>query len=198
MTIKHLLLVMAAATMLTACGNKTKAQVPEGDSVPITTNGNTTNMQADGVTAAPEEDWTEEAVEARIKKMYDEVNKMFDPSFDGMLNLEGDFLTKDFCETLNALYEKDRNTDEDETFFGDTSIWTWGTLPPLTVSNIKATLLTGDMAEATYTLHDSDVTQIDLKASLYYEDGAWRVNSWLKCPMEYDDLLEAMKAYVKK
>ena len=137
---------------------------------------------ADGVDAAPDEDWTEEAVAKQVMKYFDAVNKTFaggsgiDP-FD----LDKNYYTAYWNEIYEAVNEKEATVDSAEKrFFVDDFHWTGGLRTPVEVKDMKVELLTGNMAEAEFSLEDKtlDMT-MKVVLSLDYEQGEWRINNWL-------------------
>ena len=58
--------------------------------------------------------------------------------------------------------------------------WTGGLRTPVEVKDMKVELLTGNMAEAEFSLEDKtlDMT-MKVVLSLDYEQGEWRINNWL-------------------
>ena len=137
---------------------------------------------ADGVDAAPDEDWTEEAVAKQIRKYFDAVNKTFDEG-SGLnpFDLDKNYYTAYWNEIYEAVNEKEATVDSAEKrFFVDDFHWTGGLETPLEVKNIKVELLTGNMAEAEFILVEK-VHNFSMKAilALDYEQGEWRINNWL-------------------
>ena len=81
------ILAVLAVLSMASCGNKT------GNSNEVKTDSLTDSiafhptdtMQADGPEGiAPDDQWTEEAVAAQIKKIYADVSRAFTPSEDGV------------------------------------------------------------------------------------------------------------------
>ena len=134
--------------------------------------------------SAPEEDWTEEAVAAQVRKYFDAVNKTF-VDLDLDLNpsdLDKLFYTNYWNEVYEAVHEKDLKQQLAENmFFIDDNHWTAGLEPPLTVENIKVELLTGSMAEAAFTLVEKESgSRKKAILSLDYQRGQWCINNWLE------------------
>lgn len=191
--------VLLVATVLTGCKHN-KGDVLDGpDMLRIPVNspaaesvdsqrtaaaieGQSDDVQADGVTAAPESDWTEEAVESQVLKYFDAVNKTFaEGSEKNPFDLDRNFNSAYWNEIYSAVNEKESNVRSvEERFFVDDNHWTAGMETPLEVKDIKVELLTGDMAEAEFTLLDKRHGQRQKAIlSLDYERGQWRISNWL-------------------
>ena len=157
--------------------------------------------QPDGVTAAPENDWTEEAVAKQIRKYFDAVNKTFAKGSNlNPFDLDEEYYTAYWNEVYDAVNEKESHVaTAEERFFVDDFHWTAGMDTPLEVKNIKVELLTGDSAEAVITLVEKD-HGFSQKAvlSLDYERGAWRISNWLEKSHDPEDsMLVKMEKYIK-
>ena len=138
---------------------------------------------ADGVDAAPDEEWTEEAVAKQIRKYFDAVNKTFtEGSGLNPFDLDKNYYTAYWNEIYDAVNEKESNVATvEQRFFIDDFHWTGGLQTPIEVKDIKVELLTGSMAEAVFTLvetaHDFSMKAI---LRLDYEQGGWRISNWLE------------------
>ena len=156
--------------------------------------------QPDGVSAAPEEDWTEEAVAKQIRKYFDAVNETFkEGSGLNPFDLDKNYYTAYWNEIYDAVNEKEGNVATvEQRFFIDDFHWTAGMATPVEAKNIKVELLTGDMAEAAFTLVEK-VHGLSQKIilTLDYERGTWRINNWLEKSNDISSsLLVRMEKYV--
>lgn len=139
--------------------------------------------QPAGVMAAPENDWSEAAVASQIRTYFDAVNKTFEEG-SGLnpFDLDKQFYSAYWNEIYEAVNEKESNvTSAEQRFFIDDNHWTAGMETPVEVKGIKVELLTGDMAEAVFTLVDKR-HGLSQKAilTLDYERGKWRISNWLQ------------------
>lgn len=158
--------------------------------------------QPEGVIAAPEEDWTEEAVANQIRKYFDAVNETFaEGSGLNPFDLDMKYYTSYWNEVYDAVNVKEGNVETvEQRFFIDDNHWTAGMATPLEARNIRVELLTGDMAEAIFTLvaKEHDFSQ-KIILTLDYERGAWRISNWLqKSHDTSNSLLARMEKYLKK
>ena len=157
-------------------------------------------VQPDGVVTAPDNDWTEEAVVNQIQSYFQAVNKTFaEGSSLNPFDLDKKFYSAYWNEIYDAVNEKESNvTTAEQRFFIDDMHWTAGMEPPVEAKGIKVELLTGDSAEAIFTLvdkrHDSRQKVI---LSLDYERGAWRISNWFqKSHDPSGSILVRMEKYV--
>lgn len=158
------------------------------------------DVQPEGVTAAPENYWTEEAVAHQIRKYLDAVNETFAEGSDlNPYDLDRDYYSAYWNEIYNAVCEKEGHVESaEQRFFIDDNHWTAGMATPLEAKNIKVELLTGDMAEAVFTLvaKEHGLSQ-KIILSLDYEQGLWRISNWLqKSHDTSNSLLVRMEKYV--
>ena len=156
--------------------------------------------QADGVDAAPDDEWTEEAVAMQIRRYFDAVNKTFaEGSGLNPFDLDKNYYTAYWNEIYDAVNEKESHVETvEQRFFVDDFHWTAGLQTPIEVKDIKVELLTGNMAEAVFTLvetaHDFSMKAI---LTLDYEQDAWRISNWLeKSNDSSDSMLVRMEKYV--
>lgn len=202
---KKFTLFMMAALGLAACGNKTDNNADSADSTTtiqsvkvVTTDSS--DMEADGVDAAPADQWTEEAVAQQIKKIYAEVSRTYAPSADGLENntdLDAMFCVQEFNEIqrqVRVINAKKRA--DDRRFDNEQMRWTYGMDLPVTPQNIKVTLLTGNIAEATFELRSGE-QWLYTKLTLDWEDNQWKIRSWNEVGDDNNDLLDAMSNYVQ-
>jgi hypothetical protein len=77
--------------------------------------------------------------------------------------------------------------------------WTFGLETPLEVKNLKAELLTGNMAEATFTLVEKQGGfSRDVVLSLDYEADQWLINNWREPDQSVSQsILCEMEEYVR-
>ena len=164
-------IVSLIATMV-SCGNKT---VKGGD--------NDSTVVADSAAVAPAqaELWTEEAVEAQIRKMYDRLNDMDKNGVINIPTLEDEFCSGHYLNLRNAIRKSIKDaTGDDRMFFGDEEGYRFlaGMATPLEIDEIKVDLLTGDMAQAQVRFKGADEENGFMRLELDLEDGAWRVKNF--------------------
>ena len=163
-------LVAVTATMA-SCGGKT-AKGGDNDSTAV----------ADSATAKnAAELWTEEAVEAQIRKMYDRLNDMDKHGIINIVTLENEFCSSYYLNLRNAISKAIKAaTGDDQMFFGDEEGYRFlaGMATPLVIDNIKVDLLTGDMAQAQVRFKGADEENGFMRLELDLENGAWRVKNF--------------------
>ncbi|MBR1520938.1 MAG: hypothetical protein IJ635_06845 [Bacteroidaceae bacterium] len=150
---------------------------------------------------ATDDQWTEEAVEKQIKKVYAEVSKAFAPSKDGLENnidLDAMFCTKYWNENLQeARAINARKKADDRQFDNEQIRWTYGMDVPVQPINIKVELLTGNMATATFDLKSGEFWMHTI-LGLEWEGNQWRINDWEEVGDNSQSLLGEMIHYVEK
>ena len=180
-------IISLLAIFLAACSSKTGGNVPQNDSIVQdsvkVTDSLSMEAQPDGVVAAPEDNWTEEAVAKQIKRYFDAVNETFaEGSSLSPFDLDKKYYSAYWNEVYEAVNEKDgKQSTTEKCFFVDDNHWTAGMETPLEVKDIKVELLTGDNAEAVFTMVEKESGFSQKKViSLDYERGVWRIGNWLQ------------------
>ena len=160
------------------------------------------DVQPEGVVVAPEEDWTEEAVANQVRKYFDAVNATFAEGSDlNPFDLDKNYYSAHWNEVYDAVNVKEGQVETvEQRFFIDDNHWTAGMDTPLEVRDIRVELLTGDMAEAVFTLVAKEHgLSRKVILSLDYERGMWRISDWLeKSHDPSGSLLVRMEKYINK
>ena len=160
------------------------------------------DVQPEGVVVAPEEDWTEEAVANQVRKYFDAVNATFAEGSDlNPFDLDKNYYSAHWNEVYDAVNVKEGQVETvEQRFFIDDNHWTAGMDTPLEARDIRVELLTGDMAEAIFTLVAKEHgLSRKVILSLDYERGMWRISDWLeKSHDPSGSLLVRMENYINK
>ena len=163
--------IVAVTAMMASCGNKTA----KGG------NNDSTAVADSAVAAAPAELWTEEAVEAQIRKMYERLNDMDKNGVINIVTLEDEFCSSYYLNLRNAIHKAIKGaTGDDRMFFGDEEGYRFlaGMATPMEIELIKVDLLTGDMAQAQVRFKGADEENGFMRLELDLENGAWRVKNF--------------------
>ena len=163
--------IVAVTAIMASCGNKT-AKGGDNDS---------TAVADSAVAAAPAELWTEEAVEAQIRKMYERLNDMDKNGVINIVTLEDEFCSSYYLNLRNAIHKAIKGaTGDDRMFFGDEECYRFlaGMATPMEIELIKVDLLTGDMAQAQVRFKGADEENGFMRLELDLENGAWRVKNF--------------------
>lgn len=160
------------------------------------------DVQPEGVVVAPEEEWTEEAVANQVRKYFDAVNATFAEGSDlNPFDLDKYYYSAHWNEVYDAVNVKEGQVETvEQRFFIDDNHWTAGMDTPLEARDIRVELLTGDMAEAVFTLVAKEHgLSRKVILSLDYERGMWRISDWLeKSHDPSGSLLVRMENYINK
>ena len=163
--------IVFVVTAMVSCGSKT-AKGGDNDSTAVADSMATTSAA---------ELWTEEAVEAQIRKMYDRLNEMGQKGEINITKLEDEFCSSYYLNLRNAIHKAiEGATGDDQMFFGDEEGYRFfaGMSTPMEIENIKADLLTGDMAQAQVRFKGADEENGFMRLELDLENGAWRVKNF--------------------
>lgn len=163
--------IVAVIATMVSCGNKT-AKGGDNDS---------TAVADSAVATASAELWTEEAVEAQIRKMYDRLNDMDKNGVINIITLEDEFCSSYYLNLRNAIHKAIKDaTGDDRMFFGDDEGYRFlaGMSTPLEIEIVKVDLLTGDMAQAQVRFKGADEENGFMRLELDLENGVWRVKNF--------------------
>jgi len=166
--------IVAVVATMVSCGN-TRVPRQSGDSL---VQG---ELADSAVASAPAELWTEEAVEAQIRKMYDRLNDMGKNGEINITKLENEFCSSYYLNLRNAIHKAiEGATGDDQMFFGDEEGYRFfaGMATPLEIESLKVDLLTGDMAQAQVRFKGADEENGFMRLELDLEKGAWRVKNF--------------------
>lgn len=176
--------VIALTLLIVSCGNKTKADESDADSLnEVSAPADSLALQADGVEdIAPTDLWTEDAVKADVKKMYDRLNQMAKAGKINLTQMDEEFCTGYYLHVSQAIAAHDANARGDMRFYGDGEGYRWLTdlAAPLTIEKINAELLTGNMARAqvSFKTDPKEEQKGFMALDLWMENGHWRVNNF--------------------
>ena len=196
------ILVAASIMLTTSCNLGNKADAENTDSLKADTLMESTEvtdepeMLADGVDVAPEDQWTEEAVEKQLKKIYAEVSKAYASGKESNTDLDGMFCTADFNELQRQVRVINAKKSSNKLFENEQIRWTYGLDLPVTPKNIKVNLLTGNIAEATFELSSGEQWMYT-KLTLDWEDNQWKIRTWNEVGDNSSDLYDEMYKYVE-
>ena len=168
--------IVAVIATMASCGNKT-AKGGDNDSTAVADSA----VVDSTVATAPAELWTEEAVEAQIRKMYDRLNEMGKKGEINISTLEDEFCSSYYLNLRNAIHKAIESvTGDDQMFFGDEEGYRFfaGMATPMEIESIKADLLTGYMAQAQVRFKGADEENGFMRLELDLENGAWRVKNF--------------------
>lgn len=169
--------IAAIAATMTSCGNKT-AKGGENDSTAV---ADSAIISKNTETTSTNELWTEEAVEAQIRKMYDRLNDMDKNGIINIRTLEDEYCSSYYLSLRNAISKAlEAVGGDNQMFFGDEEGYRFlaGMATPLAIENIKVDLLTGDMAQAQVRFKGGDEEKGFMRLELDLENGAWRVKNF--------------------
>jgi hypothetical protein len=174
MNMKKVLLSITIVTVvatMASCGSNT-AKGGDHDSTVV----------ADSVVdTTPAELWSEEAVEAQIRKMYDRLNDMDKNGVINITTLEDEFCSSYYLNLRNAIHKAVENaTGDDQMFFGDEEGYRFfaGMSMPMEIEKVEVDLLTGDMAQAQVRFKGADEENGFMRLELDLENGAWHVKNF--------------------
>ncbi|MBQ9679003.1 MAG: membrane lipoprotein lipid attachment site-containing protein [Prevotella sp.] len=192
---KKLFLLLVAGLMLTACGNKTKSGEAQTDS--LATDSVVTEKPVAEEPAVDQ--WTTEAVAARVNEIYQKVNELYRQQDVNLFVLDSLYCSKDYLDMYQQVEKAEEGKPFEKLCFIEYQPWDLGLEAPIKVSNIRPELLTEDMAEVYFDLAEvNGAATCTAGWTLYLEDNAWKVHSFLSGPDDHVGSWEYMRGYVEK
>ena len=99
------------------------------------------------------------------------------------------------------LYKKVRKAEEGKSFdnmcFVEYMPFTQGLIAPITITDIKANMLTDNTAEVFYEMRDKEDV-VKMWWHLVYANGEWRIDDWKNDPEEENSMADRMREYLAK
>lgn len=192
---KKLMLIVAAGVLLTACGSKTQGEQAQTDSTAVV--AEVAEKQSGEKKAVDQ--WTEEAVVARVNEIYNKVNEVFSQQEVDLRILDSLYCTKDYKDMYQQVKQAEEGKSFEELCFIEYQPWDLGLQTPIQVLKIRPKLLTGDMAEVFFDLKEAKGSgKCTAGWSLYLEDGVWKVHSFLSHANDHEGSWEFMHQYVER
>ena len=180
------ILISAAAFVWAACSNQTKQgnNAAQADSL----SNDTTAVANAGTTNVADDLWTEDAVKAQVRKMYDRLNEMNKADEIDLSKMDEEFCTGYYRGLSQRIAQYDKEHAQGDMFFwGDEGYhWIPNAAIPITILSVKAELLTGDMARAQVKLKPAEEDGSEeenggaMTLELWMENGRWCVNNFLE------------------
>ena len=155
----------------------------------------TTILFSTFATAMPGTD-TQQTIANRLKAIYEHVSKAYDINLNEYVKLEKLYCSRDWQETYAAVEELDNQKEtSEEMFFVEDMHWTSGLEVPLSVDNFKITTENDGTVLAYFDLCDTNGECMRQCVTMVFEDGEWKINSWVS-PWGDWNMLEDMKNYI--
>ena len=106
-----------------------------------------------------------------------------------------------FAPSYLDLYQKVRKTEEgksfDEMCFVEYMPFTQGLVVPITITDIKANILTDNTAEVFYEMRDKE-DAVKMWWHLVYANGEWRIDDWKNDPEDENSMADRMREFLAK
>ena len=168
-----------------ACGGQTQKSSQENDST-------TTSVEKTETKGASAKD-----IPDFVTHVYNKVNEVMSQQVVNTSDLYKAF----FAPGYNELYEKVRKAEEGKSFdnmcFVEYMPFTQGLIAPITITDIKANMLTDNTAEVFYEMRGKEDV-IKMWWHLVYANGEWRIDDWKNDPEDEQGMADRMREYLAK
>ena len=132
-----------------------------------------------------------------VKSVYNKVNEVMSQKVVNTAVLDSAFFAPSYLD----LYKKVRKAEEGKSFdnmcFVEYMPFTQGLIAPITITDIKANMLTDNTAEVFYEMRDKE--DVDkMWWHLVYANGEWRIDDWKNDPEDENSMGDRMREYLAK
>lgn len=166
-----------------ACGGQTQKSTQENDSA-------TTSVEKTGTKGASAKD-----IPDFVTRVYNKVNEVMSQQVVNTSVFDSVF----FAQSYTELYQKVRKAEEGKSFdnmcFVEYMPFTQGLIVPITITDIKANMLTDNTAEVFYEMRDKEDV-VKMWWHLVYANGEWRIDDWKNDPEEENSMADRMRGYL--
>ena len=177
------ILSISVILLMCACGGQTQKPTQENDSA-------TTSVEKTGTKGASAID-----IPNFVKSVYNKVNKVMSQQVVNTSVLDSAF----FAQSYTELYKKVRKAEEGKSFdnmcFVEYMPFTQGLIVPITITDIKANMLTDNTAEVFYEMRDKEDV-VKMWWHLVYANGEWRIDDWKNDPEDENSMADRMRGYL--
>ena len=168
-----------------ACGGQTQKPTQENDSA--TASVENTDTKAQSAKQLPD----------FVNRVYKKVNEVWSQKDFNTSVLDSAF----FAPSYRELHEKVVKVQEDKSFddmcFVEYMPFSQGLIVPITITDIKANMLTDNTAEVFYEMRDKE-DAVKMWWHLVYDNGEWRIDDWKNDPTDEESMAERMRKYLEK
>ena len=181
---------------LTACNQTARQSAPSDtqDSLSVVQD---TLSACEEIETAPEDMWTDEYITNWVKSVYEKVNEVWSRQEVHQEELDTAFFAKSYLDLKQRVFKAQEGKDFDHLCFVEYMPFSQGLRVPIKVSNIRPLILTGNIAEVTFTISDSDGADAHLWWHLDFANGQWRIDDYKNDPEAELTEMERMDAYLQ-
>ena len=180
---KKLFLSISVILLMCACGGQTQKPASENDSA--TASVEKTDKKGATATGIP----------AFVTNVYNKVNEVMSQKVVNTAVLDSAFFAPSYLD----LYQKVRKAEEgksfDEMCFVEYMPFTQGLVVPITITDIKANILTDNTAEVFYEMRDKEDV-VKMWWHLVYANGEWRIDDWKNDPEDENSMADRMREFL--
>ena len=177
------ILSISVILLMCACGGQTQKTTQENDSA-------TASVERNDQKRASAKD-----IPDFVKSVYNKVNEVMSQQVVNTSVLDSSF----FAPSYTELYKKVRKAEEGKSFdnmcFVEYMPFTQGLIVPITITDIKANMLTDNTAEVFYEMRDKEDV-VKMWWHLVYANGEWRIDDWKNDPEDENSMADRMREFL--
>ena len=182
---KKVILSISIILLMCACGGQTQKPTQENDSAMAF------------VEKAEAKKASAESIPNFVTSVYDKVNEVMSKQVVNTSVLDSAF----FAPSYKDLYKKVLKAEEGKSFdnmcFIEYMPFTQGLIVPITITDIKANMLTDNTAEVFYEMKDKEDV-VKMWWHLVYANGEWLIDDWKNDPEAENSMGDRMREYLEK
>ena len=182
---RKVILSISVILLMCACGGQTQKPTSGNDSA-------TASVERNDQKRASAKD-----IPDFVKSVYKKVNEVMSQQVVNTSVLDSAF----FAPSYTELYKKVRKAEEGKSFdnmcFVEYMPFTQGLIVPITITDIKANMLTDNTAEVFYEMRDKEDV-VKMWWHLVYANGEWRIDNWKNDHEDEKGMADRMREYLAK
>jgi hypothetical protein len=189
------LLFVFAVILMSGCGNKVQKAENDSDSTVVEQDS---LVAADDIEVAPDDMFSEEYLYGWLVRVYDKVNEVWARQEVHQEELDTAFFAKSYLDLKAKVLKAQEGKRYDDIFFIEYMPFSQGLRVPIRLNTVKASLLTGNIAEINFDMSDPDGNEVRMWWHLDFENGQWRIDDYKNDPEDQKTYVELMEEYLSR
>ena len=168
-----------------ACGGQTQKPTQKNDSATVS------------VEKTETKDATATDIPAFVTRVYNKVNEVWSQQEVNTSVLDSVFFAPSYKELHEKVVKAQEGKSFDDMCFVEYMPFSQGLIVPITITDIKANMLTDNTAEVFYEMRDKEDV-VNMWWHLVYDNGEWHIDDWKNDPKDEKGMADRMREYLEK
>ena len=182
---RKIILSISIILLMCACGGQTQKPKQKNDSATVS------------VEKTETKDATATDIPAFVTRVYNKVNEVWSQQEVNTSVLDSVFFAPSYKELHEKVVKAQEGKSFDDMCFVEYMPFSQGLIVPITITDIKANMLTDNTAEVFYEMRDKEDV-VNMWWHLVYDNGEWRIDDWKNDPEEENSMADRMREYLAK